>query len=685
MGAVSAEQASTPTGAVFLSYASQDSDAARRICDALRAASINVWFDQSELRGGDAWDRRIRKQIHDCALFIPIISANSQARLEGYFRLEWKLAVERTHLMSDRVAFLVPVVIDDTVDAQADVPERFRAVHWMRLPGGVTQLEFVARIKRLLTAEPPTTAGFPTGAASGSSPIPLTTGRPSPLRRALPIAVALLGLVALAYILFERLWISKPAAPTAASNAASSSGAPSAAFTPPPHSIAVLPFADMSQNHDQEYFGDGMAEEIVSLLVKVPDLKVIGRTSSFQFKGKADDLRKVGAALGAAYVVEGSVRRSGDHIRVTVQLIDTHDGTHRWSETYDRQASDTLKIQDEIAANVVRALQLEVTSAGFLRGRVLPRNGETYDSYLRGLHALNRFNQPGMNEAVAHFRHALTLDPHFVPAAEQLARTLCDQPAWGFVPPSIGYEQARVAADAALKLAPQSAIAHAVLGCVHVWYDWDWPAALQEVETAMALSPNDPFVLGTAAIQRGAVGQWVESLSLCHAALSTDPLHAGAYQISFWTFIHLGRFAEAERAIRRVLEISPTYTGAHFQLGLILLMEGRSQEALTEMQKEIPLGGRAAGLVLVYHALRRTQEADAELAQLEVEHASDMAMWIAGLHAFRGQKDQAFTWLEKAYAQKDHYLWTIKTDPLLKNLEADPRYKAFLRKMNLLE
>jgi tetratricopeptide (TPR) repeat protein len=253
------------------------------------------------------------------------------------------------------------------------------------------------------------------------------------------------------------------------------------------------------------------------------------------------------------------------------------------------------------------------------------------------------------------------------------------------VPPSTGFEQARVAADAALKLDPNSAGAHAVLGCVHTWYDWDWPAAQQEVKSAIALAPNDPFVLVTAAIEREAVGQWTEGLSFSEGALSTDPLLATAHQNRGWAYEYLGRFADAERAMRRVLEISPTYGTAHHDLGVILLMEGKPQDALSEMQKETPVGGRSAGLALVYHALHRDHEADVELARLEAEHAADMAMWIAEAYAFRGQKDQVFTWLDRAFAQKDIYLWTIKGDPLLKNIAADPRYKAFLRRMNLAE
>src|SRR5215831_9195992 len=178
-----------PPHAVFLSYASQDSEAAQRICEALRAAGIEVFLDKSELRGGDAWDQKIRHEIHDCVLFIPVVSRHTQERLEGYFRHEWKLAIERAHHMAEEKAFLVPVVVDATRDQDAIVPDPFRVVQWTHLPGGVTQPEFVTRIKRLLSPDLPTAARLPAGAASSSSPMPLTTGPPSPLRHALPVAV----------------------------------------------------------------------------------------------------------------------------------------------------------------------------------------------------------------------------------------------------------------------------------------------------------------------------------------------------------------------------------------------------------------------------------------------------------------------------------------------------------------
>ena len=280
-----------PTRAVFLSYASQDAEAARRICDALRTVGIEVWFDQTELRGGDAWDRQIRKQIHDCALFIPIISAETQARGEGYFRLEWKLAVERTHLMSDRVAFLVPVVIDGTGDAQADVPEAFRAMQWTRLPGGQTPPAFVTRIAQLLSPselQTPAPARPSAGwAPSANFPAPrASTSRGS---RLVPLLIAAVLLLGVGYFAWDKFVLSKhSAAPLPAASARSAI---------PEKSIAVLPFADMSEKKDQEYFSDGLTEEMIDLLDQVPDLRVAARTSAFSFKGKEATIPEI--ALGA--------------------------------------------------------------------------------------------------------------------------------------------------------------------------------------------------------------------------------------------------------------------------------------------------------------------------------------------------------------------------------------------------
>jgi TolB-like protein len=274
-------------------------------------------------------------------------------------------------------------------------------------------------------------------------------------------------------------------------------------------SIAVLPFTDMSEKHDQEYFGDGMAEQILDLLAKIPGLTVIGRTSSFQFKGKNEDLRTIGTKLNAAYVLEGSVRKAGDQVRITTQLINTRTGAHEWSETYDRQIGDVLKLQDAIAAAVARELQLTVASE-YLNSRSTVRNTEAYELYLRGRHAFDRFDQEGFDDAATLFQQALNRDPTSADVAAELAWTYDYQGEFGFVGPAVAFEQARRAAVTALKLDPKSAKAHFVLGDIHIVYDWDWAAAEQEYQQVATLAWN-PMVPNGINIQgaRRSVGRRV--------------------------------------------------------------------------------------------------------------------------------------------------------------------------------
>jgi hypothetical protein len=280
MGEEAPKPASAPTGAVFLSYASEDAEAAQRICEALRSAGIDVWFDQSELRGGDAWDRQIRKQIHDCALFVPVISAHSDARQEGYFRREWRLAVERAGDMAEDVAFLVPVVIDSTKDATARVPDRFREVQWSHVPDGHAPPAFTQRIRRLLSPEPSHATTIAVESANPLAGAPPVAGVPphSWWSRPALLAAAIVVIVGGAYLAVDRLVLSKRSEPAPASVA--------------DKSIAVLPFADMSETHDQEYFSDGLVEELRELLAQVPELKVPGRAASFYFKGRHSQVRK---------------------------------------------------------------------------------------------------------------------------------------------------------------------------------------------------------------------------------------------------------------------------------------------------------------------------------------------------------------------------------------------------------
>ncbi|MBV8146660.1 MAG: TIR domain-containing protein, partial [Gammaproteobacteria bacterium] len=668
------QQDNVPSHAVFLSYASEDAAAAERIATALRAGGIEVWFDKSALRGGDAWDRQIRQQIHDCRLFVPLISAHTEARDEGYFRREWRLAVERAGDMAEKRAFLVPVVIDATSERGASVPDRFREVHWTRLPGGETPTAFVARLAALLGA-PAATTGVAGPIHSQPGSVQRTASRP-PIalpRWVWPALAALVVVIALAYFGTSR-FTHAPAVP---------SGGRSSSPTKTDGSIAVLPFADMSEKHDQEYLADGLAEEILNLLARIPNLRVIGRTSSFQFKGRNDDLRSIGEKLGAAYVLEGSVRRAGDRVRVTAQLINTRDGVHLWSNTYNRPFGDVLQLQDEIAWEVAHELEVAVRSdTGGARGT---SNSEAYDLYLRGLHSVDQFDGEGLAKGANYFQQALDLDPNFADAAAHLGRMQALEADFGLAPVAT-YERARRSLETAIRLDPSSGLAHAWLGWTYMAYDWDWATASTQMQEALRLAPHDPLVQLGAARLAMALGHWDEAIGLLTAAANSDPLFAALHHNLAEVYLRIDRLSHAEAAERHVLEVNPTYASAPVVLAKILLAQGRAADALEVITAHQQEGSdRPAMLAVICHALGRKADADAQLATLIHRYQGEEAAEIASVFAFRGHADEAFSWLERAYSQRDPWLYFIKVDPLFKNIESDPRYQAFLRKMNLPE
>jgi adenylate cyclase len=488
--------------------------------------------------------------------------------------------------------------------------------------------------------------------------------------------------IALAYFVADKFWLAKRVAaerPKVQVAPVANPAAPAISDK----SIAVLPFTDMSEKKDQEYFADGMAEETLDLLAKVPGIKVIGRTSSFQFKGRNEDLRTIGAKLGVAYVLEGSVRKSGDRVRVTAQLVDARDGAHAWSETYDRSVGDVLRLQDDIAAALVRALQITVGAAELSSHRSA-RNVGAYDVYLRGRYAMDRYDKSGFEEAAVNFRQALDLDPTFADAAAALSLVYEMQANWAFVPPATGFEQARRAASSALELDPALAVAYTVLGMIHVHYDWDWKAAEREFQSALKSNPHDPFVLSAAGDLQLALGHYANAARIYRDAIARDPLDAATYHMLSYAQVRLGDVAQAIASDRKALELQPSYVWASTYLTNWLLVAGDREAALAAAEGEDPVV-RSGALAVAYWALGRKAEADAALRTTVATQADSNAYQVAWVYAYRGDRDEAFKWLERAYAQKDPCLYSIKGEPMLTNLEADARYKAFLHKMNLSE
>ena len=1078
---------SDATKAVFLSYASQDAAAAKRIADALRAAGVEVWFDQSELVGGDAWDAKIRKQIAECALFVPLISANTQARREGYFRLEWRIAAQRTHMMSESVAFLLPLVIDATRDPEADVPGEFKGVQWTRLPDGETPAAFTTRVASLLAGEagrvrlvPPAASkagsgpvrqpqrvryrrwlapalvggvvflgalfwsqsrnllgpasAQPSGAMSqtsgarrfvaqawvqlnkpqlaraelevaegfakqateadsadaeawavssqvdswfvlhgldataerreaarskaakalqlaptnyearlaqacylvrgggdlvAASDMPaadevlqsLLKERPDEPRALLALAtlqgnagrmaealstyerlaanpdfavvawneigwadyvaghyadaevaagrsVALqsywgnltlqallavwwrgdLGLAKSIYdripaavrqedhgvandcqLLFLRrepdallrlldgvprdwlhsnaydgpkaLWaalaneqlgrterarlqwqtvltqVERPLAdhpdadallrlkalalaalgqgaeadrvlqlarestsagsiqaflrdvatqlrlghPDAAldsleheprltaaacriapqfdvlrsqprfqalqarldSDPQASPNAAKAMVTPvvDQKSVAVLAFANLSDDKANEYFSDGISEELLNVLAKVPGLKVTARTSSFHFKGTTTAIPEIASQLGVAYVVEGSVRKAGDKVRITAQLIKAADGFHVWSDTFTRDLKDIFAVQDEIAGLIAQNLQAKM-ALGRERPAVTP---EAYALSLQARHAASQLTIEGGRQAVKLYREMLALAPADADAWAELAYAYQYLARFGGMDISEGMREARLAARKALELDPEQPVGLAAFGWVQRTDEHDWRGAVQSFRHALAAAPENVALMSDAAICFLNVGLMDEAIALASRAVERDPLNPKAHWSLGIVLTNAGKPAQAEAPFRRAVELAPAAVEYHSHLARTLTALNRLDEAKAVALAETSEGYRIATLIGIYYHAGDKITADRLMAELIAKYGGSMAGYIAVIYAQAGNPDEAFKWLERAYAARDAAVAWSKTSAFLRSLHGDPRWPIFLRKMGLAD
>ena len=666
MGEESPKPASTPTGAVFLSYASQDAEAAKRIRDALRAAGIEVWFDQSELRGGDAWDHKIRQQIHDCALFLPIISNNTQARAEGYFRLEWRLADQRTHLMGRNRAFLVPVCVDRTPEKDADVPDSFLAVQWTWLHDGQPTAVFTERIRKLLEGPAVALVAQP---RTGNTHERRSVARRWRIIGTIAVAVAAVATASLLLINTRR-------PPATRSATAAVEPVKALPHGPPEKSVAVLPFVDMSEKKDQEYLADGLAEEILDRLAQSPGLKVCGRTSSFHFKHSAASLADIGKSLNVANVLEGSVRRSGTTLRVTTQLIRVDTGFHVWSQTYARPVADILKVQEEIAQEVATALGTVLRSASAdTQGT---SNVEAYDAYLKARAAELRFTRSDLLESRTLYRKAVAIDPNYVEAWAGLARAAGMAVEFDEPPPGSDVES-REAGDHVLRLAPDSADAQFELRDRYL-FSWNW-RGLRSADAALLKQDYSKSALRVGADEFALFGNYDRGIALLEEGAQQDPLWKLTWVWLCDVYQVLDRLADAEQACRTALSVAPDYEGGHAELAVVLARRGQRDRALQELRLETEKSEFHRDLVFGLigsgdEAVRSLQKAFSEAKTLMEKADSQAAL---------GHADEAFNWWYRAIDAREIQAPWIAGDYLFNALRQDPRYRTGLRKMNMPE
>ncbi|MBI5771998.1 MAG: TIR domain-containing protein [Verrucomicrobia bacterium] len=667
--------------AVFLSYASQDAAAALRICETLRAAGIEVWFDQSELVGGDAWDAKIRQQIQTCALFVPLISSSTQERLEGYFRLEWKLAAQRTHTMAEEKAFLLPVVIDATRDADAKVPAEFKAVQWTRLPAGETSAAFCERVKTLLGGPEVARVSRPVSSESTGQE---TRATPQVGRR-VPAAAWSIAAIAIVAVIAAFLALQKKEPPNAGAGTRPPTTAAVPATQPDAKSVAVLAFANMSADKEAtEYFSDGISEEILNALGRVSGLRVVSRTSSFSFKGKNATATEIGKALNVSHLVEGSIQRAGTRVRISVRLIHTATGEQIWSQRFDFDPKDVFATQDEIASIIAKQLSPDLVATMRPAKSVVP---EAHLLVLEGRH----FNAPrtpeGFTKAEAAFNKAISIAPLFAEAHAGLAITLVTRASYndidGLKPNPGEMERGEREALRAIELDPNLSEGYAALG-YGLLNEAKFDEAEHRLREAIARGPNSASVRHTLGLLFSCTGRLDRAIAEHEQVALLDPLWdqnlLNVARMYFWT----GKYDLALKSVERAIALrSDIFVPFHGHRGQILLALGRKQEAADEARlvRDHPnLSPRWQFDFVAICILVRTG------FQAEASHYAEQlfSKWPAE-HYQRGfvlttlgRFEEAIPHLEKTPAQPVRYLFW---DECWDAYREDPRFRELMRKL----
>ena len=454
-------------------------------------------------------------------------------------------------------------------------------------------------------------------------------------------------------------------------------------------SIAVLPFVNMSSDKEQDYFSDGLSEELLNQLAQIPQLRVIARTSSFSFKSKEIDVATIARTLNVANVLEGSVRKSANTLRVTAQLVRASDSSHLWSQTYDRNLTDVFKVQDEIAGKVVAALKVTLLPTQELPKAQRTNNPEAYEQFLQGRYYLNRFSVADFDKARVFLERACQLDPKFPLAWAALSRVWAGQTGWSDkltrIQFAAGLAQAREMADRALQLDPDLPEALTARFQIQFIYDYDWKGAAETIRRAQALAPSDPVILISAAQTAAIFGDYDGAVNLARQAVALDPVNAQVRVYLATALLQAHRLAESRTEYQRVAELNPSTPWAFAGSGMADLMEGKNAEALTASERETSEFARLVVTAVALWKLDRKEESDAALATLIKDDADVGAFQIAEVYSGRGDKDQAFAWLDRARRQQDGGLAYFPNDPLLDPLRSDPRWATFQRSMGWAE
>jgi TolB-like protein/Tfp pilus assembly protein PilF len=654
------------TREVFISYASQDAPVAKILVEALERHGIPCWIAPRDVVPGSLYADEIVGAINAAKIVVLVLSEHSVA--SPHVGKE----IERASSKRRRIIALHT----DSVPLTRAFEYFLSESQWIEVGRGEIEpatAQLVEAVRRQLD---------PCAVDESHARAAVQTSGTTGTRWQAAGAIAVLSL-ALGYLAFDKLWMAKRTGEIPLSAVAPAT-LPAESMIPE-NSVAVLPFVDMSEKKDQEFFSDGLSEELIDLLTNIPGLQVPARTSSFYFKGKSEDVPTIARRLLVSHILEGSVRRSGKRLRVTAQLIRADNGYHLWSATYDREFKDIFAVQDEIAGAVVKALKVSLLEPQ--EPRLAPtRSGEAYTLYVKARALGLRGNAADAKTAAEYLQKALEIDPNYAPAWARLAQTRTFQFELQTIPLNLARDQARQAARRALELDPNLGAAHLSMARVHYFFEWDWAAADAEIQRARQLDPGDADALRWAGIIARTLGRVDEAVDLFHKAIDRDPLDGANYAMLGDANLGIGRNSDAEFAYRKALELSPPRGfGAVAALGETLVIIGQPEAAIAQFDRDKDEEARTWGKALAYFALRRKPDADAAIADLETRFGGSDAYDVAEVHAYRGETSAAFDWLDRAYEQRDRNVTTVNSDPLMATLRRDSRLKALLQKLKLPE
>jgi adenylate cyclase len=660
---------------VFISYASQDVAVADAIVATLEGHGVACWIAPRDVQAGALYADAIVRAISGAKALVLVLSEKSVASPHVGKEIERACSKQRS---------IIALRIDEAPLSPA-LEYFLGESQWVDARAGSMDTA-VAKLVAAIRDQPRTAPAInpPLMSATSALNAPALSHELRHKRLLLAAACAAV-VVALAWILADRFWISKHVSqetPAATASPAASAGVPASPVISE-KSIAVLPFVDMSEKKDQEYFSDGLSEELIDLLAQVQDLHVPARTSSFYFKGKQSTIAEIAKALGVSHVLEGSVRKSGNTLRVTAQLIRTDNGYHLWSKSFDRDVKDIFKVQDEIAAAVVEALKAKLLPAPQLANAHRTTNTEAYNQFLLGKSSVNRGNVDGLRAGLQAFGKAIALDPNYAAAYAGLAH------AEFFVGDMTGdaemMQRAVTSAERAVALAPDLPDGYVARGFLRSTHSWDWAAAQADFEKALALDPGDGQAQGLYGGLLARLGRLPEAIAAAKKAIELDPLSGWPWDNLGSYLVSSGQFAAARQAISRALELNPEAIPISYGLGRLELLDGHAQEAHTVFRRIGFEPIRQSGSAMAEYTLGHTKESQQALDELAAKYAQNSAYQIAEVYAWRGETDHAFEWLQRAYAQHDDGLSSIKYDPLFATLRADARYAALLKKLGLPE